>query len=44
MLDEIVKYYLEAGFAPLTTELYIKAHKDQKKFSAVFTSLLNKRP
>ncbi len=43
MLDEIVKYYLEAGFAPLTTELYIKAHKDQKKFSAVFTSLLNKK-
>ncbi len=43
MIDEIVKYYLEVGFAPLTTELYIKEHKNQKKFSAVFTSLLNKK-
>jgi selenocysteine-specific elongation factor len=43
MIDEILKYYLEAGFAPLTTELYIKEHKNQKKFSAVFISLLNKK-
>lgn len=43
MADEIVQYYLEAGYAPLTTELYIKEHKNQKKFQAVFMSLLNKK-
>ena len=43
MLREIVEYYLEAGFAPLTTELYIKEHRSLKKFQAVFTSLINKK-
>lgn len=41
--EEILKHYLEAGFAPLATELYMQEHKKSKKFQAVFTSLLNKR-
>lgn len=43
IVREIVQYYLQAGFAPLTTELYTKEHRHQKKFQAVFTSLLNKK-
>ena len=43
MVQEILKHYLEAGFAPLATELYIKEHRSQKKFQAVLTSLLNKK-
>ena len=43
MVQEILKHYLESGFAPLATELYIKEHRSQKKFQAVFTSLLNKK-
>ena len=43
ILKEIIQHYLDAGFAPLATELYLKEHKKQKKFQAVFTSLLNKK-
>lgn len=43
MVKEILDHYLEAGFAPLATELYLKEHSSQKKFKAVFTSLLNKK-
>lgn len=43
IMQEIIRYYLEAGFAPLTTELYGKEHRNQKKFQAVFTSLLNRK-
>lgn len=43
MIQEIIAHYLECGFAPLATELYMKEHKKQKKFPAVFTSLLNKK-
>ncbi len=43
MIREILAYYQEAGFAPLTTELYIKEHRSLKKFQAVFTSLINKK-
>lgn len=42
ILNEIIQYYRSAGFAPLTTELYAKDHEGQKKFQAVFASLLNK--
>lgn len=43
MMQEIVEQYLDFGFAPLTTDLYLKEHQKQKKFKAVFTSLLNKK-
>lgn len=43
MIREITRYYLEVGYAPLTTELYLKEHRSQKKFQAVFHSLLNKK-
>ena len=43
ILKEITEQYLTFGYAPLTTELYLKEHQKQKKFKAVFTSLLNKR-
>ena len=43
MLREIIEAYLTFGFAPLATELYMKEHSKQKKFKAVFTSLLNKK-
>lgn len=43
MMKEIVEQYLNFGFAPLATELYLKEHAKQKKFKAVFTSLLNKK-
>ena len=43
MLQEIIAHYLELGFAPLATELYMKDHRKQKKFPAVFNSLLNKK-
>lgn len=43
IMREIIQYYQEVGFAPLTTELYTKEHRSQKKFKAVFTSLLNKK-
>lgn len=43
MIREIIRHYQEAGFAPLATEMYLKEHQKQKKFRAVFTSLLNKR-
>lgn len=43
MIQEILDYYLEAGFAPLTTELYMKEHRSLKKFPAVLTSLINKK-
>lgn len=43
ILKEITEQYLIFGFAPLATELYLKEHAKQKKFKAVFTSLLNKK-
>lgn len=43
IMQEIVSHYLELGFAPLATDLYLKEHKKQKKFQAVFNSLLNKK-
>lgn len=43
MIKEILSHYLDEGFAPLATELYLKEHRNQKKFPAVFTSLLNKK-
>ena len=43
MLREITEQYLAFGFAPLATEIYLKEHRKQKKFRAVFTSLLNKK-
>lgn len=43
MLREITEQYLAFGFAPLATEIYLKEHQKQKKFRAVFTSLLNKK-
>ena len=43
MVKEILNHYLDEGFAPLTTEIYLKEHRNQKKFPAVFTSLLNKK-
>lgn len=43
MMKEIVTQYLAFEFAPLATELYLKEHAKQKKFKAVFTSLLNKK-
>ena len=43
MIQEIITHYLELGFAPLATELYMKDHRKQKKFPAVFNSLLNKK-
>lgn len=43
MVQEILAHYLESGFAPLATELYLKEHRSQKKFKPVFTSLLNKK-
>ncbi len=43
MRQEILQYYLEAGFEPLATSVYMKEHQKQKKFPAVFTSLLNKK-
>ena len=42
MIQEIITHYLTLGFAPLATELYLKDHRKQKKFPAVFNSLLNK--
>lgn len=43
VMQEIVRCYLEAGFAPPTTELYGKEHRNQKKFQTVFTSLLDRK-
>ncbi len=43
LIQEIIQHYLNLGFAPLATEVYMKEHKKQKKFQAVFTSLLNKK-
>ena len=43
MVKEILNHYLDEGFAPLATEIYLKEHRNQKKFPAVFTSLLNKK-
>lgn len=43
MMREILQYYLEAGYGPLTTALYIEEHRHQKRFPAVLTALLNKR-
>ena len=43
LLQEIISHYEDAGFAPLATEVYLKEHRKQKKFQAVFTSLLNKK-
>ncbi len=43
MRQEILDDYLTIGFEPLTTNLYLKEHQKQKKFAAVFTSLLNKK-
>ena len=43
MATEITEQYLKFGFAPLTTDLYLKEHQKQKKFRAVFTSLLNRK-
>ena len=43
ILKEITDAYLNFGFAPLATDLYLKEHAKQKKFKPVFTSLLNKK-
>lgn len=43
MIREITEQYLNFGFAPLTTDFYLKEHQKQRKFKAVFTSLLNKK-
>lgn len=43
IIREIIAHYQELGFAPLATEIYMKEHRKQKKFQAVFTSLLNKK-
>lgn len=43
IIREIIQYYQEVAYAPLTTELYAKEHRTQKKFQAIFTSLLNKK-
>ena len=43
MLQEITEAYQTFGFAPLATDLYLKEHAKQKKFKAVYTSLLNKK-
>ena len=43
MLQEITQAYQTFGFAPLATDLYLKEHAKQKKFKAVYTSLLNKK-
>lgn len=43
IVKEILTHYEAAGFAPLSTELYLKEHKNQKKFKPVFISLLNKK-
>ncbi len=43
MRREILDDYLKIGFEPLTTNLYMKEHQKQKKFAAVFTSLMNKK-
>lgn len=43
MIQEIISDYLEAGYAPKTTNVYMKEHNEKKKYPAVFTSLLNKR-
>lgn len=43
IMQEIIQHYLNAGYAPLATELYMKENKKKKKFQAVFTSLLNKK-
>ena len=43
ILKEITESYLNFGFAPLATDLYLKEHGKQKKFKPVFTSLLNKK-
>ena len=43
MIRQITQDYLAAGFSPLATSTYLKEHQKQKKFQAVFTSLLNKK-
>lgn len=43
IVKEILTHYESAGFAPLATELYLKEHKNQRKFKPVFISLLNKK-
>lgn len=43
MMKQIVTDYLAAGFSPLATSTYLKEHQKQKKFQAVFTSLLNRK-
>lgn len=43
IVKEILTYYEVSGFAPLATELYLKEHKNQRKFKPVFISLLNKK-
>lgn len=43
MLREIEDDYLQAGFAPLTTRLYIEEHPRQKMFAGALASLLNKK-
>ena len=43
LMQEIIQHYLNLGFAPLATEVYMKEHRKQKKFQSVFTSLLNKK-
>lgn len=43
IVREITEQYLAFGFAPLSTEIYLKEHFKQKKFKPVLTSLLNKK-
>lgn len=43
IIKMIIQDYLDFGFAPLATSTYLKEHQKQKKFQAVFTSLLNKK-
>lgn len=43
MAKEILAHYLNQGFAPVATEVYLKEHQEQKKFPAVFKSLMNQK-
>ena len=32
MVKEILNHYLDEGFAPLATELYLKEHRNRRSF------------
>lgn len=42
LMEDIGKYYLDAAFAPLTTELYAKENERIRNFRQVFTAMLKK--